>query len=545
LRTSTRKHIKQLLAFEKGRIEKAYGDVRVALVYPNSYRLGMSNLGFQTVYGLINANPLGYCERSFLFEKEAVTLESGSTLSSFDIVAFSISFELDYPNIVELLRQAKIPLRAEDRTERHPLILAGGAAVMLNPEPVADFFDVFVIGEAETVLDELLSAVAESKGKSRPFLKERFAGLDGLYVPSFYQMGIDQNGRLREVTALGDAPYPIPRNLPPDIEQFATRSEILTPGTVFGERLLVEVSRGCPGGCRFCGARSIYHPPRWRSAGKVIQAVTDGLDAQKRVGLLGAAVGEHPEIQQICSALVEEGADISLSSVRAGKVTAAFAAALSKGGVRTLTIAPEGGSERIRKKVGKELSNRELIECAGIIRDSGISSVKLYFMVGLPGEERDDVEQIVQRVAEISSIIRVKVSVSPFVPKPWTEYQSAGMASLHDLRSTLSYLQSELRRMKGVNFSAASPRQSLIEGAFSRGNRAVGKWLEAGSIPPGEAERLARREIPHDEILPWDMLENPVHACRRSRSIKPEDTQPSPPPGEEESHLTFPGRNGQ
>lgn len=509
MRPSTRKQIKRLLHFEKGTIKKAYGDVTVALVYPNAYRLGMSNLGFQTVYALINRNPLGHCERSFLFEEEeAVTLESGSTLSSFDVVAFSVSFELDYPNIPEVLRRAKIPPRAEDRDERHPLILAGGAAVMLNPEPIADFVDVFVIGEAETVLDELLSAVAESKGKRKLSLKENLAQLHGVYVPSFYHMELDEKGRVLEVTVTGDVPYPVRRNPPPDIKQFPTITEILTPDTVFGERLLVEVSRGCPRSCKFCGARSIYCPPRWRQAGKVIGAIMDRLHTEKRVGLLGAAVGEHPEIEQICSVLVEEGADISISSVRADKVTPELAAALSKGGVRTLTIAPEGGSERMRKEVGKKLSNRDLVECARIIKESGIPSLKVYFMVGLPDEKGDDVEQIVQRVAELSSIIRVKVSVSPFVPKPRTEYQRIGMASLDYLRSTLSYLRKELPKLKGVTFTAASPKQSHVEGAFSRGTRAMGRWAEAGSVPPREAEKLACPMIPDAEILPWDMFEN-------------------------------------
>ena len=247
----------------------------------------------------------------------------------------------------------------------------------------------------------------------------------------------------------------------------------------------------------------------------MIQAVTDKLDTDRRVGLLGAAVGEHPEIQQICSVLVNEGADISVSSVRAGKVTPELAAALSRGGVRTLTIAPEGGSERMRKEVGKELSNRDLIECARIVKESGIPSLKAYFMVGLPDEKRDDVEQIVQRVAELSSIIRIKVSVSPFVPKPRTDYQRIGMRSLHYLRNTLSYLRKELRKLRGVTFSAASPKHSLIGGALSRGSRAVGRWVEAGCMPPREAEKLACRTIPEEEILPWDMFD----AARDERSV--------------------------
>jgi len=509
VRASTRREITRLLGSEKGTIAKKYGDVRVALVYPNSYRLGMSNLGFQTVYGLINRNPIGRCERSFLFEeKEAVTLESKSTLSSFDVVAFSVSFELDYSNIVEVLRRARIPPRAEDRGEDYPLIAAGGAAVMLNAEPIADFVDVLVVGEAETVLDGILSTVVAGKGKGKLRLKEKLAQLDGLYIPCFYQSETDGEGRPREVKVTGDVPYPVRRNPPADIEQFDTTTEVLTPNTVFGERFLVEVSRGCPRKCKFCGVSSIYYPPRFRSAEGVIAAVQRNLHSENRVGLLGAAIGEHRQLEQICSSLAEEGANISISSVRPGKITVGLARALSKGGVKTLTVAPEGGSEKMRRGLGKALSNEELIECARLVKESGIPSLKVYFIVGLPGEERDDVEQIISRVAELSCIIRVKVGVSPFVPKARTAYQRIGMRSLDYLRSTISHLKKELRRMPGVTFSAGSPRHSQVEAALSRGNRSISKWLEKGAMPAREAEKLACRRIPEKEMLPWDIFED-------------------------------------
>ncbi len=509
MRASLRKEIQRLLSLETGTIVKAYGDVRVALVYPNSYHLGMSNLGFQTVYALINKNPVGHCERSFLFEgDEAVTLESGATLSSFDVVGFSVSFELDYPNIPEILRRAKIPPRAADRDDRHPLIVAGGAAVMLNPEPIADFVDGFVIGEAETVLDGVLSIVAAGKGKGKPFVRERLAQLEGVYVPSLYEVEVNGEGRVREVKVSGDAPYPIRKNPPPDIEEFATTSEALTPETIFADRLLVEVSRGCPRRCKFCGARSIYCPPRWRSGGVVLDAINSRMCGGKRVGLMGAAIGDHREIQEICSSLADEGVDISISSVRVDRVTPALASALARGGARTLTIAPEGGSEKRRREVGKELSNGELIECARILKESGIQALKVYFMVGFPHEERDDVEQIVERAAELSAIIRVTVSVSPFVPKPRTPYQRFGSKPLGYLRSTLSYLQKELRKLRGVTFSAVSPKDSLMEAALSRGSRSLSNWLETNSAPPAEVEKLACREIPDEEMLPWDIFED-------------------------------------
>ena len=509
MRAGTRKEISRLLKSEKGTIIKSYGDVRVALVYPNSYRLGMSNLGFQAVYSLINANPISRCERSFLLDEgEAVALESGSTLSGFDVVAFSVSFELDYSNIPEILRRAKIPPRTDERGENYPLVMAGGAAVMLNPEPIAEFVDVFVIGEAETVLDGILSALAEGKGKSKILIKESLAQLEGVYVPGFYHVEVDDRGRRREVKAIGDVPYPVRRNPPPDIELFGTATAVLTPETTFGQRLLVEVSRGCPRKCKFCAARFIYWPPRRRTASAVMNSIKEKPGEEKKVGLLGADVGEHPEIEQMCCSLVKEGVEVSVSSVRADKITPGLARTLAKGGARTLTIAPECGSERMRKELGKGVSNAELVECARTVRDAGIKSLKVYFMVGLPGEERDDLEQIVARVAELSSIIPVKVSISPFVPKARTPYERIGMRSSGYLRSTLAYLRKELSRLKGVGFSAASPKESLTEGALARGDRPMSAWLERGFPPLRELEELACRTIPDDEMLPWDMFED-------------------------------------
>ncbi len=507
MRESTRREIQRLTRSEKGVLARSYGDITLVLVYPNSYRLGMSNLGFQTVYGLTNRNPLSRCERSFLLDSnEAIALESGLTLSSFDVVAFSISFELDYPNVIEILRRAKIPPRSSDRNDSHPLILAGGAAMMLNPEPLADFMDAIFIGEAETVLDSTLSSIAACKGKPGDSLKEELAHLRGVYIPGFYRSETDEHRRVREVTPIGNVPFPIPRNAQPDIETFDTTSEILTPNTVFGKSFLVEVSRGCPRRCKFCAGTTIYSPPRYRSARRILSAVETKLRDEKRVGLLGAAVGDHPHIENICAQLVEQGRNISISSVRTGNVSPQLAAALARGGTRTLTIAPEAGSEKLRRCIGKPLSNRELLQCARIAAAADIHSLKLYFLIGLPGEQPPDVEEIISRVAELSAIIRLKVNVSPFVPKPRTPYQRLGSRPLNYLKSTIHRLRKELRKLPGVAFSAGSPRQSLMETVLSRGNRSLAEYLETGHLSLQELERLACRTIPEDEVLPWNHL---------------------------------------
>ena len=546
MQTATRKEISRILARENSRLPcKAYGDVRVALVYPNTYRLAMSNLGYQTVYALINQNPLSRCERSVLLDSpEAVSLESGSTLSSFDVVAFSVSFELDYPNIVEILRRAKIPARSEERQPYHPLILAGGAAAMLNPEPIADFVDLFVIGEAETVLDDVLRVIAQGRGKHKSQVKESAAQLPGVYVPSLYGVELGDKGILRPVRRrlgiggpgagggedrAGDAsfsfpsspssvslffpPCPVRRNTPPEVRSFSTTTQVFTPDTVFGQRLLIEVSRGCPRGCKFCAVRAIYSPTRWRSAESVLGALRQAgfrnpqSAPRNRIGLLGAAVGDHPEIEEICLALAEEGADLSISSVRPDRLSPALARGLARGNVQTLTVAPEGGSEGLRKRIGKPLSNAQWLDCARLVKDSGIPSLKTYFIVGLPGERKEDVEEIAARVSELSSVIRVKVSVSPFVPKPRTPYERHPMRSLEYLKRTLSYLQKKLRGVRGVTFTAASPRQSQLQAALSRGGRELSEWLERGLPSPRIVEERACREIPDSELLPWHILQ--------------------------------------
>lgn len=542
---ATRREISRMLARENSRLSsKAYGDIRVALVYPNTYRLAMSNLGFQTVYALIHQHPLARCERSVLLDSaEAVTVESGSTLSSFDVVAFSVSFELDYPNIVEILRRAKIPPRSEERQPGHPLILAGGAAAMLNPEPIADFVDLFVVGEAETIVDDLLRIIAESKSRDKSQVKERAAELPGVYVPSLSGTELDENGRLRAVTShcgprgqgsgvgkdrvetplssclscpspvsLVSPRHPLRRNAPPDIRGFSTTTQVLTPDTVFGQRLLIEVSRGCPRTCNFCAVRAIYSPTRWRSAESILGALREAgfrnpqSALRDRIGLLGAAVGDHPEIEEICLALAEDGADLSISSVRPDRLSPTLARALARGHVQTLTLAPEAGSERMRKEINKPLSDARLLECARLVKESGIPSLKTYFIVGLPGETQEDVEAIVARASELSSIIRVKVSASPFVPKPRTPYERLPMQSLEYLKKAMSYLQKELRRVKGVSFIAASPRQSQLQGALARGGRDLSHWLERGFPSPRVVEERACREIPESEPLPWSFI---------------------------------------
>jgi radical SAM superfamily enzyme YgiQ (UPF0313 family) len=283
-------------------------------------------------------------------------------------------------------------------------------------------------------------------------------------------------------------------------------TQVLTPDTVFGQRLLIEVSRGCPRRCKFCAVRAIYSPTRWRSAENILRALRQQFHREKRVGLLGAAVGDHPELEQICSALAEEGADTSISSVRPGKLNPALVRVLARGNVQTLTIAPEAGSERIRGEIGKPLSDKQLLDCARLVKDSGIRSLKTYFIVGLPGERQEDDEEIVARVSELSSIIRVKVSVSPFVPKPRTPYQRLPMQSLDYLRTTLANLQKQLRKLKGVAFSAASPRQSHLEAALSRGGRDLSLWIEEGFPSPRVVEEFACREIPDGELLPWSII---------------------------------------
>ncbi len=484
---------RELLEDEKGTVRKRYGSVSAVLVYPNTYYLGMSNLGFQRVYELLNRDEEIRCERAFFDPGLPLrSLEEGRTLGSFDIIAFSIPFELDYPNVLEVLRRAKIPIRSSGRNEHYPLIMAGGPTASLNPVVLSDFIDVFIVGEAEAILPLFLAKLGERRGETRSKLLEALSALPGVYVPAVHRNG---SARVRRIVAR-------------DLSEPAS-TVVLTRHTEFGGRFLVEIGRGCPFKCHFCAVRWIYRPVRFFSATSILEVCARALGLTRKIGLLGSAVMSHPDMERICIDLVALGAEISTSSVRADSMTPALMRCLAKSGQRTLTIAPESGSDELRERMGKAISNDSIVRCAQLAREHGIRFLKLYYIIGFPGETDDDVAEIAHLTDEISRILPVKVSIKPLVPKPHTSFERLPMASRKEIREKVRFLRDSLSSNRRVRVLAVSVRSALLETLFSRGDRRVGEAMASGKLSELDPKDYIYRRIPDDEPLPWEIVSAP------------------------------------
>ncbi|MHB1455406.1 MAG: radical SAM protein, partial [Armatimonadota bacterium] len=471
--------IKLLLSNEVGTIYKPHTDkLKVALAFPNIYNVGMSSLGFQTIYRILNNRDDTVCERVFLpddhTEESAslVTMESQTSVRNFDLLAFSLSFEMDYPNIIRMMNLAGIEPSAKIRKnlKNQPIVIAGGPAVTFNPEPLADFFDTIVIGEAEGVLDEIVDVLHRDGSGDHDQILMELAKIDGVYVPSFYTPHYTDDGTISHME--------VREGIPASVDRRWTRRNppastvILTPATEFSDMILVEVARGCGRMCRFCAAGFTYLPARPSDPNAILDAIHAYPDGNRRVGLMSASVFDHESSSTICHALIEEGISFSISSTRADTLNSDTAGLLMQGGHKTLTIAPEAGSERMRKVINKTINHDDILNAAKSAWDSGFRRLKLYFMIGLPTETDADIQAVIDLTAEVVNLYKwrkVSVSVSCFVPKPGTPFQWAAMESEKSLSRKLSVIKKQLRLLKSVDFHNESPRQALIQGVLSRG----------------------------------------------------------------------------
>ncbi|WP_298266772.1 radical SAM protein [Geobacter sp.] len=531
---------RRILAGEEGAAPKRRGGkLTVCLVYPNRYAVGMSNLGFQAVHALLNGEPDVLCERAFLPDAEELreyrksggpllSLESQQPLSSFDLVAFSVSFESDYLNIPAIFDLAGIPARSAERGAAHPLVMGGGAALFLNPEPVADFMDLICIGEGEPLLPLLLGLVrARGIADRREFLTDA-ARLPGIYVPSLYEVVYD-GVRLLSRRALGGAPERVRRLWMAEPDGRSTVSEILTPGTEFSDMYLIEVSRGCPRGCRFCAAGFIYLPYRQRSLETVKAAVAEGLKARHKIGLVGAAVSDYREIGELCRHILEQGGKVSVSSLRIDRLDAEMIEVLKASGHKTVALAPEGGSQRMRDLINKNLTEEQILAACDLLIGHDILNLKLYFIIGLPTETMTDLEELVALVGKIRERViaaakknkrlgEIILSVNPFVPKPFTPFQWCGMEETASLERKLKYLQQAVGKLSNVRLQAESPKDAWLQALLSRGDRRLsafllraaelGSWKRAAREFDPSPDLLVHRDIPLDEPLPWGFIES-------------------------------------
>ncbi|HIJ54793.1 MAG TPA: radical SAM protein [Deltaproteobacteria bacterium] len=536
--SKTRTSRNEFIETEVGTIRKNWnGRIRIALAYPNRYHVGMSNLGFQTVYRAFNAFEHVVCERVFIQEPDESaargprSLESDRRLSDFDIIAFSISFENDYINLLTLLKQAGLPLRSKDRSPTHPLVIAGGVACLLNPEPIAPFMDCFLIGESEPLIPRFMEAFDPSKEKQL-LLKELVREIQGIYVPAFYEIRYDKNGILSSFHPLADAPDTIQPMALKDSPVKPAFSCLLTPHAAFDDTYLIEVGRGCPHGCRFCAAGYIYRPPRFRPLTDLKQCIDAGSAQTRKVGLVGAAVSDHPDIGNLCRFVDGKDIQLSFSSLRADALTPELLTALKQSGVKTATIAPDAGSERMRRVINKGLTEEHILQAAENLVAYGIPNLRLYFMVGLPTETTEDLEAVVVLCKQLkhrflqSSRARkrmgeITVGLNSFVPKPFTPFQWSAMDEVSSLKKKIKTVKTALNRVPNVRVYSDIPRWAYVQGFLSRGDRRTAEllvqahdnnenWAKTLKASPINADFYVYRERSTSENLPWDFIDHGI-----------------------------------
>src|SRR6267143_1309143 len=542
--STIKRKAQSILSQEEGAIRKDWGGrLRIALAYPNTYAVGMSNLGFQTIYWHLNQIPDVVCERVFLpdladveemrrTETAPFSLESQRPLSDFHMVGFSVTYEGDYINTLRLLHLSGIPLRAVERGPGDPLVLMGGVCAFSNPEPMAPFMDAIAVGEGEELVGEIVAAYAECRTGGQEGLRarviERLKPLSGIYVPAAYEVSYTAAGTIEAVSPIqSDVPAVVVKRRLRDVNLFETRSILKTPKAEYGHMALLEVGKGCGRGCRFCLEGQVYRPVRHRSVAALRETIADlAAQGEKRIGLVGACVSDYPWIGELLKIVEDNGMELSISSLRADSLTDDLVASLARGGHRTLTMAPEAGTERLRRAIRKAITDEQLMAACDLVRARGIPNLKCYFMIGQPTETPEDVAAIPDLAGRMLERLRVldptgkpfgklTLSISSFVPKPWTPFQWAPFDGAESLSAKLETIKRGVRTFSNVRVLHENPREAALQALLARGDRRVGDFLELAARLEGDWRRALRewdgdpafyttRERPVGERLPWD-----------------------------------------
>ncbi len=534
------------LAREQGTIIKDRGGkISIALVYPNLYRIGMSNLGFQVVYHLLNSRSDVVAERAFLPDgqelplfrqsgKPLLSLETQTPLHDFDLIAFSLSFENDYLNLLKILELAKIPILAENRPFKCPLVMAGGVTTFLNPEPIAPFMDMFLLGEAEALFGPFLDQFKESL-----FCESRDAQIiqiaqrvPGLYAPSLYHVQYHKDGTLKSFLP-NKSTVPEKVKAPRAVNNEIPASVITTPDTEFSDRVLIEMGRGCAHACRFCAAGHVYRPPRVHTKEDLQVAINKALERHPQVGLVAAAVSDIPGINDLTDMIIHQGASFSVSSLRAENLTQRLLNNLKKAGQKTLAIAPEAGSERLRRVINKHLTLEQIVDAIKMISKIEDFSIRLYFLMGLPTETLEDMKEMVDLVKHIrhhmvkesasrGKIGQIKISMNCFVPKPFTPFQWFPLEQVSSLKEKQKWIKKTLSKEGGIKINFDVPKWARIQALLSMGDRRVaaillktheleGHWNQALRFSDINPDFFVYRPKGLDEILPWDFIDHGLH----------------------------------
>ncbi|MCD6319712.1 MAG: TIGR03960 family B12-binding radical SAM protein, partial [Candidatus Desulfofervidaceae bacterium] len=559
---SLRQFYRRRLGKEKGAIYKDWGGkIRIALAYPNIYHVGMSNLGFQTVYALFNQHPNVVCERVFLPDPEEESLllkynspllshESQQPVKNFDLLVFSISFENDYLNVLKIISLADLPLLSKDRQDNSPLIAAGGIATWLNPEPLASYLDFFLIGEGEAFIDEFIQAflVHISEEKER-LLRSLAQTVPGIYVPAGYEISYQPDGTLKTIKPKPGFPLPVEKRRLLDMGLSVAHSQIITSETEFSQMFLVEIERGCFHGCRFCGAGYLYRPPRMRPLSQLCKTIANGLKLTSKIGLIGAAVNDYPHLEPLLNFILQHEGSFSVSSLRADKLTSSLLTALKRSHHKTITIAPEAGSQRLRDTINKGLSEDQILKAASLVAEFGFATLKLYFILGLPTETQPDIEAIAQLVKKIKKVMlevtqgrfcpHLHLSIASFVPKPFTPLQWHPMDTVQNLKQKMRWLKSAFKKEKGITVTFDLPKWAYTQALLSRGDRRVGKilylalkkgWSEAFKTSLINPDFFVLRERKKDELFPWEIISHGLNKSFLYNEYKQAlQAKPSPP----------------
>ena len=511
---------------------------KVAIVYPNTYFVGMSNLGLHIIYEEINLRNDSVCERIFLPEKKELeaydktktplmSVETQRPMHQFDVVAFDVTFEMDYFHIPLMLRHGRVPIMGKDRTEFDPIVIAGGPCATFNPEPFADFIDAFIIGEGEGIVSRVLDIIRDGKmeGLDRHAILRQLANISGVYVPSLYVPIYSDDGEFKGYHIAEGAPKTIKRHF----EMLTSGGEtvVATNYTEFGAMYIIEVARGCGRHCRFCMAGYCFRVPRVRPLEILKEGVDRAEKLGKKVGLMGAAISDYPEVDELVNYIRSKDMRYSCASLRADSLTQAVVDGLADSGQKTITIAPETGSERLRRVINKGISEEHLQNAATLSAKSGIQHMRLYIMIGLPTETDEDIEAIVglaertqAHMAEVGCKGRLTLSINPFIPKPFTPFQWMAMDNQKTVEKKLQYIKKALQKNRRIEVLVESPKEAYIQGVLARGDRRLGAVIAACAADRGsksfkaelkaaglDMDEMNYRERSFDEFLPWSHLD--------------------------------------